>query len=256
MHHQVVQNTRRSLALATGFVIVIAAVISVVLALFGLGLVGVGIGLVLALGIAFWAYTASEATVLRLSGAAEADEVTFARLHNVVDGLCIASGLPKPRLYAIDDPAPNALAAGRNPKHALVAVTTGLLDTMNRVELEAVLAHELSQVKSGAILPASLAVTMLGLPSRVVPALLARLLPVVVGDDGDASADLSAITMTRYPPGLIAALEKLRDDTSVVQARHRAIAHLWIEAPVPGVAAAARPYPPIEERIDVLRELS
>ena len=85
------------------------------------------------------------------------------RYHNLVEGLCIASGLPKPRLYIVDDPAPNAFSTGRNPKHAAVAVTTGLLEKMNRVELEGVLAHELSHIRNYDILVMTLTVTMVGI---------------------------------------------------------------------------------------------
>ncbi len=87
----------------------------------------------------------------------------YARFHNLVEGLCIASGLPKPRLYIVDDPAPNAFSTGRNPKHAAVAVTTGLLEKMNRVELEGVLAHELSHIRNYDVLVMTLAVTMVGI---------------------------------------------------------------------------------------------
>ena len=97
-----------------------------------------------------------------MSRAQPADPSEYARLHNLVEGLCIASGLPKPRVYVIDDDAPNAFATGRNPQHAAIAVTTGLLEKMNRVELEGVLAHELSHIKNYDILVSTLAVTMVG----------------------------------------------------------------------------------------------
>ena len=98
-----------------------------------------------------------------MSRARPAPVEEFARYHNIVEGLCIASGLPKPRLYVVDDPAPNAFATGRNPRNAAVAVTTGLLEKMNRIELEGVLAHELSHVKNYDILVSTLAVTMVGI---------------------------------------------------------------------------------------------
>ena len=91
-----------------------------------------------------------------------ADPQQYQRLHNLVEGLCIAAGLPKPRVYIVDDPAPNAFATGRNPKHAAIAVTTGLLEKMNRVELEGVIAHELSHVRNYDILVSTLAVTLVG----------------------------------------------------------------------------------------------
>src|SRR5205085_1302563 len=92
-----------------------------------------------------------------------ADPVEYARYHNLVEGLCIASGLPKPRLYIVGPPAPSAFSTGRNPKHAAVAVTTGLLEKMNRVELEGVLAHELSHIRNYDVLVMTLAVTMVGI---------------------------------------------------------------------------------------------
>jgi Zn-dependent protease with chaperone function len=104
----------------------------------------------------------SDKVALAASRAKPADETEYRRYHNLVEGLVIAAGLPKPRLYVVDDPAPNAFATGRNPKHAAIAVTTGLLDTMNRVELEGVLAHELSHVKNYDILVTTIAVIAVG----------------------------------------------------------------------------------------------
>jgi heat shock protein HtpX len=236
-----------------------------------------------------------------MSRAVPADEHTYARLHNLVEGLCIASGLPKPRIYVIDDVAPNAFATGRNPKHAAIAVTTGLLDMMTRVELEGVLAHELSHIKNDDILVSTLAVTMVGMVTLaadisvrmmwwnggrrgrndqeggaapflaifglallVLSPLLAKLMQMSVSRSRESLADVSAIEMTRYPPGLISALEKLRDDTTVVHSASRATAHLWIEAPVARVEEEGRmskwnrlfdTHPPLEERIAALQEL-
>ena len=201
----------------------------------------------------------------------------------------------------IEDVAPNAFATGRSPEHAAVAVTTGLLALMNRVELEAVLAHELSHIKNDDVLVATLAVTMVGLVALigdvairmmwwnggrrgrndreggafpilgiiglaiiVLSPLLAKLLQFAVSRRRESLADVSAVELTRYPPGMISALEKLRDDTTVVAASSRATAHLWIEAPVARVEEEGRlsrwnrlfdTHPPLDERIAALREL-
>ena len=117
---------------------------------------------VVAVAMAFFSYFNSDKIALAASQAKPADESEYRRYHNLVEGLCIAAGLPKPRLYVVDDPAPNAFATGRNPKHAAVAVTTGLLETMNRVELEGVIAHELSHVKNYDILVTTIAVLAVG----------------------------------------------------------------------------------------------
>ncbi len=300
MHDQVAQNKRRSILLLVAFALVVAVVVSLILALVGLGAAGVAVGLVVGVGAAAVAYRTSDAVVLRLSRAVPADPTAHARLHNLVEGLCVASGLPKPAVYVIDDEAPNAFATGRTPKHAAVAVTTGLLDRLNRVELEAVLAHELSHIKHLDTLLATLAVTTVGLPTLVadlsirakwsnggrrghdereagsapwlgfVGSGLLALSPVLAGllrfgasPSREPHADAWALEMTRYPPGLIAALEKLRDQSTVVSASSRATAHLWIEPPVALVEAEGRlsdrnrcfaTHPPIEDRLAVLRE--
>ena len=162
MYDQVSQNKRRSILLIAGFVVLVAAVAWAVTQLLSFGAAGFGIALVIAAVTAFLAYWKSDSVALAMSRAKPADPATYARLHNLVEGLCIASGLPKPRVYVIDDEAPNAFATGRDPKHAAIAVTTGLLQKMNRVELEGVIAHELSHIKNYDILVSTLAVTMVG----------------------------------------------------------------------------------------------
>ena len=271
--------------------------------LLGYGVAGLVIALVVVLIGTFGAYWKSDAVALAMSHAKPADPVEYARLHNLVEGLCIAAGLPKPRVYVISDPAPNAFATGRNPRHAAVAVTTGLLEKMNRVELEGVLAHELSHVKNYDILVSTLAVTLVGVivvmadfslrfmwwggprsrdrqreggggPQAIfalvgialllLAPLAARLMQFAVSRRREALADVSGVAMTRYPPGLIAALEKLKDDTTVVESSSRATAHLWIESPLARTKEEGRlsrlnrlfeTHPPLEERIQALKEL-
>jgi heat shock protein HtpX len=222
-------------------------------------------------------------------------------LHNLVEGLCIASGLPKPRVYIVDDPAPNAFATGRDPKHAAIAVTTGLLEKLNRVELEGVLAHELSHIRNYDILVSTLAVTLVGavalltnfairamwwnggrvsrqgdrdgggnplaivgLVLLIFAPLIAKAMQAAVSRKRETLADVSACQITRYPPGLISALEKLRDDVTVTHAASAATAHMWIEQPMSGVGDKGKmgawnrmfdTHPPLEERIALLREL-
>jgi heat shock protein HtpX len=271
--------------------------------LLGYGVAGLVIALVVVVIGTFGAYWKSDAVALAMSHAKPADPVEYARLHNLVEGLCIAGGLPKPRVYVINDPAPNAFATGRNPRHAAVAVTTGLLEKMNRVELEGVLAHELSHVKNYDILVSTLAVTLVGVivvmadfslrflwwggprsrdrernggggPQAILALvgiallllapLAARLMQFAVSRRREALADISGVAMTRYPPGLIAALEKLKDDTTVVESSSRATAHLWIESPLARTKEEGRlsrlnrlfeTHPPLEERIQALKEL-
>ena len=142
--------------------LIIAAVAWAFHVLVGYGPVGLAVAVVIAVGGSAAAYWKSDAVALAMSRAQPADPVEYARLHNLVEGLCIAAGLPKPRLYVVEDDAPNAFATGRNPKHAAIAVTTGLLGKLDRMELEGVLAHELSHIKNYDILVSTLAVTMVG----------------------------------------------------------------------------------------------
>ncbi len=281
----------------------VALVAWAVQVLLGFGVAGLIIALVVAGVGAAVAYWKSDAVALAMSHARPADPTTYARLHNVVEGLCIAAGLPKPRIYVIEDDAPNAFATGRNPRHAAVAVTTGLLDKMTRIELEGVLAHELSHIKNYDILVSTLAVTMVGVialltdfslrfmwwggprhrddnspggggPMAVfavfgfvlllLAPVVARLMQATISRRRETLADVSGVALTRYPPGLISALEKLRDDTTVVHSSSRATAHLWVESPLARTPEAGRrvrlnrmfdTHPPLEERIQALKEL-
>jgi heat shock protein HtpX len=242
-----------------------------------------------------------------MSRAKPADEAGFRQLHNIVEGLSIAAGIPKPRVYVIDDGAPNAFATGRNPEHAAIAVTTGLIERMNRNELEGVIAHELSHIQNRDTLVMTIAVTLvgvivlladfllralwwgggggddrrgggLGAPIAIlgvilllVSPLVAQLLQFAISRQREFLADADAVLLTRYPDGLVGALRKLQEDQTVVRARSRATAHLWIESPIPRQAARGErgatkqgawvnrlfdTHPPLEMRIQALQKSS
>jgi heat shock protein HtpX len=205
---------------------------------FGFGSGALVVAAVVALLMTFGSYFASDRIALAMNHARQVEAEEHPRYHNLVEGLCIAAGLPKPRLYLIDDPAPNAFATGRNPAHAAVVITTGLLEKMDRIELEGVLAHELSHIRSYDVLVGTIAVTLVGL---VAPPLV----PLAVNRRQESLADVTGVGLTRYPPGLISALEKMREDGTTVHSA-RATAHLWIDSPLD---------PPLESRIKALREL-
>lgn len=241
---QVAANRRRATVLLAVLALVVAAVVSVLGALAGAGLLGPAIGVAAAAAVALTAYRTSTAVVLTRARARPAGPLEYARLHNLVEGLCAGAGLPTPDVYVVDNDSLNAFVAGRAPRDAVITVTTGLAERLTRIELEGVVAHLLSRVKNLDILPLTLAVTVVGPLSRVLPpAPAARLLDAAVGTRREALADITAVTLTRYPPGLISALEKLRDASTAVQPAGRAAARLWL---VNGR---------LDERIAALREL-
>ena len=300
MFDQVVQNKRRTALLISLFLILTIAVFAVVFRMMRFGSGAIVLAVLFGGGAAFLSYWLSDRIALMMSRARPAPPEEYARLHNLVEGLCIAGGLPKPRIYLVEDDAPNAFATGRNPANAAIAVTTGLLAKMNRAELEGVLAHELAHIKNYDILVSTLAVTMVGMISiisdlsmrvrwsggdrdndrdgggagallavlgvalLVAAPLLAQLMQFAVSRNRETLADFSGAELTRYPPGLISALEKLRDDQTVVSSHSRATAHLWIESPLPREKAEGRlsrlnklfdTHPPLDERIAALRAL-
>lgn len=218
--------------------------------------------------VAWWK---SDAVAIRSAGARPAEPTDHPDLHRLVEGLSLAAGVPKPRLYVVDDPAPNAFATGRNPDNAAIAVTTGLLERMDRRELEAVLAHELGHVRNGDLLTVTVAVTLAGATmlladlsrralwygggrrrrgSRegggaiaivmlvvsilvlVIAPIAAQLIRFAVSRQREYLADATAVEFTRDPVSMIRALEALKQDTTEIRTASRATAHLWIEEPL------------------------
>jgi heat shock protein HtpX len=300
VYEQIAANKRKTFYLVVLFVLLLAAVGAAVNFFIRGGVVGFVIVAVIVVASSVMSYYHSDKVALAVSHAHPADPVQYARYHNLVEGLCIASGLAKPRLYIVDDPAPNAFATGRNPKHAAVAVTTGLLDKMNRVELEGVLAHELSHIRNYDILIMTLAVTMVGMiallsdlalrvmfwtgggdrdddgnnPFGIVLAIvgfvllifapiIASLMQLAISRRREYLADASGVQMTRYPPGLISALEKLKGDDTSVQSSSKATAHLWIEEPLDKESNRGHTklnnlfstHPPLDDRIRALQAM-
>ncbi len=301
MHELIRSNKRRSVALVVGFIVVVALVGAAAGLLVGYGPAFTLFALVFSGLMAFVSYWRADRIALAVSRARRAPEQQYQRLHNLVEGLCIAAGLPKPGVYVIDDPAPNAFATGRSPDHAAIAVTTGLLEQMNRVELEGVIAHELGHIKNYDILVSTLAVTMVGAVALladwsirmmwwnggrvsrqgdrnngsnplafvgfgllIAAPIIAKAMQATISRRRETLADVTAVQLTRYPPGLISALEKLQADTTVTHSASTATAHMWIEQPMSGVGDTGKlggvhklfnTHPPLDERIALLREL-
>jgi heat shock protein HtpX len=302
VYEQISANKRKTVLLIFLFVLLLSAVGLAVDYFLRGGVVGIVIVAIIVTVSSFVSYFNSDKVALRMAHAQPADPVEYARYHNLVEGLCIASGLPKPRLYIVDDSAPNAFSTGRNPKHAAIAVTTGLLDKMNRVELEGVLAHELSHIKNYDILVTTIAVTAVGTIALIsdiglrfafwggmsdrrdsnsdsgpIGAVIAiaslailmlapfagYLMQMAMSRNREYLADASGVQLTRFAPGLISALEKLRDDQAVVHYATKATAQMWIEQPLETdenkqgskFNKLFDTHPPLEDRIKRLQEM-
>ena len=225
------------------------------------------IAVVISVAMTWGSYFKSDKIAIAVSRAKPADPQHDAQLINIVESLSIAAGIPAPRVYVIEDDAPNAFATGRNPEHGAVAVTRGLMEKMSRDELEGVVAHELAHIKNRDTLVMTIAVTLVGVivlmadiflramwfgggsrdrdsgggawPIMLVGLLLLILAPIfaqmmqfAISRRREFLADAEGVLITRYPAGLIGALEKLKGDQTVVRSASRATAHLWIEEPI------------------------
>jgi len=287
-------NKIKSAQLLFGMAILMSLVVWALLTYFG----NVGIGVVpFAVGIALlsvWgSYWASDTIVLTMTGARLITESDNKQLYDLVSEICIAAGLPVPKIAIVEDSAPNAFATGRNQDHAVIAFTTGILQVMDREELQGVTAHELAHVANRDTLVSAIAATTAGAlallsdfmirimffgggnrrnsndnnqnPIALIASLLililaplaALLLRLAISRKREALADATAVAFTRNPSGLRRALEVLDRDSTVVHQRSNAIAHIWIESPLDGSKTSRlfSTHPPLSERIATLKAM-
>jgi len=272
MYEQIARNKWKSFFLVLFFIALIFVLTWVFEVATGWGKGGLVIAIIVSLVMALGGYFASDKIVLAISRARPVTKEEYPYLYNVVEGLSIAAGLAAPRCYVIDDTAPNAFATGRNPKNSVICVTTGLLEKMNRVELEGVIAHEMSHIKNYDVLLQTLVVVMagviallsdwilrsffwgggrrskekgrggaggvgailiiVGLVMAALSPLIAKLIQLAISRRREFLADASGAMLTRYPPGLASALKKLAVDTEPLEAANKATAHLYIVNPL------------------------
>lgn len=237
-------------------------------------------------------YFTADKIALAVNGAQEVDKASAPRLYRIVENIAITDGLPTPKVYIMDDPAPNAFATGRDPQHSVVCATSGLLDIMSDTELEGVIAHEMGHVKNYDIRVMMIAFAMvtaislladivrhylwfgggrrddrrddsgsvlmlIGLVAAIIAPVVALLLQLAISRRREYLADATGALTTRYPEGLASALEKIRDRGSVLRRQNTATAHLFFTNPLSAknFAAAFSTHPPIEDRINKLREM-
>jgi heat shock protein HtpX len=283
-------NRRKTIGLLMGMGVLMWGVVYAALSYFG----GTGAGIVpIAVGISLisvWgSYYGSDKLVLTMTGAKLIQESDNPKLFDLIHEVIIASGLPMPKVAIVIDDAPNAFATGRDPDHALIAFTTGILDVMDRDQLQGVIAHELAHVANRDTLVSAVAATTAG-AIAIVSDVLARMMffggrrennnanpialvvsliililaPVAaimlksaISRKRESLADATAVSFTRNPAGLRSALEVLAADSTVVQQRSTAVAHIWIESPLDSksVSKMFSTHPPIQERIAVLKSM-
>jgi len=286
-------NRRKTIGLLIGMGVLVWLVVYAALTYFGTstaGIVPIAVGIAL---VSVWgSYYGSDKLVLTMTGAKLIQQSDNPKLFDLIQEVVIASGLPMPKVAIVVDSAPNAFATGRNPEHALIAFTTGILDAMDRDQLQGVIAHEMAHVANRDTLVSAVAATTAGaiailsdmltrmmwfgggrdrnregggnplllvvsLVILILAPLAAMMLKSAISRKRESLADATAVAFTRNPAGLRSALEVLASDSTVVQQRSTAVAHIWIESPLDAksVSKLFSTHPPIAERIAVLRSM-
>jgi len=289
MYEQISSNKRRSWLLIIFFIILLGALGYIFSTLTYFGPAGVVVALIIAGAMAFTSFYYSDKIVLRISGARPVSKDDYPYLYNSVEGLAIAAGIPPPKMYVINDSAPNAFATGRDPRHAALAITTGLLEKLSRLELEGVVAHEMSHIKNYDIRLASITVVLVGAVAllsdwllrsffwggtrdrdsdsggfgifimvagiilAILAPIIAQLIRLAVSRQREYLADANGALLTRYPPGLAGALKKLEADTEPLEVANKATAHMYIVNPLKEHANRLNnlfeTHPPLADRI-------
>src|SRR5258708_980212 len=290
MYHQITRNKRNSVIVIIGFLAVwlLGGVIAGGIGYGNSGaIVGAVILLLLGVGAAMFSYYFGSAAVLAAVGAQEADPKQYQQLYNIVQALAIGDGLPLPKVYVMNDPSPNAFATGRDPNHASVTVTTGLLQMMNREELEGVLAHEMSHIKNFDVRLLLVVTTMIGLAVLIASVfwnsfgrmrmrgqgavialaigLVFTLIAFIVGPlmqlalsrQRESLADVSGVELTRNPTGLISALQKIAQNDRPPERFNHAVAAMMIDNPSEHhgsfYSRLFATHPPLPERLTALQ---
>ncbi|PRY65000.1 heat shock protein [Glaciihabitans tibetensis] len=290
MYRAIAANKRNTVLIIGIFLIIIAA-LGYVAQLFTGGGWGITIGTILGAGVyTLIQYFAASGQALAISGARQIQKADNPRLYRIVENLAITNGLPMPKVYIIVDPAPNAFATGRDPQHAVVAATTGLLDLMDDAELEGVMAHEIGHVQNYDIRVTTMVfglvvavgfladillrlsffgggnrnsngtnpiVLALGLVSLILAPLVAGVVQAAVSRQREYLADATGAMTTRHPDALARALEKLGAYGRPVRRQNTSMAHMWISDPTkPGmIDRLFSTHPPIAERVRRLSEI-
>jgi heat shock protein HtpX len=294
IYEEISSNKWKSNLLLLAFIVLVGVLGWVFGEYMGYSSSGLVLAAIISAVMAFGSYYYSDRIVLGMSRARPVDPKQNPYLYHTIEGLSLAAGIPVPKMYIIDDTAPNAFATGRSPQYAAIAVTSGLLEKLNREELEGVIGHEMSHIKNYDIRFATLAVVMLGtvtllsdwlmrsfwwggrrrrdrgergsagaiialvaLVLAILSPLIAQLMRLAISRQREYLADASGALLTRYPPGLASALEKIAADREPLEAANKATAHLFIVNPLVDIGGKVNSlfdtHPPTAERVRRLR---
>lgn len=287
MYKAIAANKRNTVIIMAVFVGLVGAVGWAISYIYGNGDRSIALWVIgAALAYAIVQYFAASKLAVAMTGAHEIEKRDNPRLYRVVENLTIATGMPMPKVYVIDDPAPNAFATGRDPRHAIVAATTGLMDIMSDRELEAVMAHEISHVRNYDIRVSMIAfglvaaigilsdialrmlffsdrregtnpvVLIVGIVLIILAPIIALLVQMAVSRQREYLADASGALTTRDSEGLASALEKLKDHSRPMKRQNTSTAHLFFNNPLKsgGISKLFSTHPPLDERIARLRK--
>lgn len=280
MYSAIAANKRKTLLIMALFVVIISGLGWIISTLYGEPFF-LYIALAVGLGYALIQYFAAAKIALAMNGAKEIQKRDNPRYYRIVENLAITTGMPMPKVYVIEDPALNAFATGRDPNHAVVAATTGLIEVMNDSELEAVMAHEMGHVKNydirvmmivfGLVSAIGFIADMifhmmfwrdednnvnpimivLAIVAAIIAPLVATVVQLAISRQREYLADGTSVMTTRYPEGMISALKKIRDHGSAVKRQNAGTAHLFFANPLRGnkLMKLLSTHPPIEDRI-------
>ena len=296
MYNQIDSNKRRTWALIIIFAAIICALGWFISYSYDDGYLSLAIAAVFSLAMALFGYYGGDKVALWTAAAMPIQKADNPYLYNIVENLCIADGLPLPKIYLMDDQAINAFATGRDPRHASIAVTAGALQKLENEELEGVIAHELSHVKNYDIRLMMIVIVLVGIIALlsdwflrfrlfggrksdngnngsigliifaigiillILSPLIAQLIKLAISRRREYLADASGALLTRYPEGLARALEKIEKDPAILDHANNATAHLYIANPFKGnrklLAGLFSTHPPIEDRVAKLRAMA
>ncbi len=295
-HYELVSSNKQKSGIVVALFIAFIAFATYVMAIgFDYPLSIVGVAFIFSGIASFGSYWYSDKIILGISGAKEANRTEYFDFYTIAENLAASKRLPKPKLYVIEDSAPNAFATGRDPEHAVICCTTGILQKLNRAELEGVIAHELSHIDNYDIRLMSIVTILVGFVAllsdfilrstflggkkneressqlqtilliagiimAILSPIIAKLIQLAISRKREFLADSSAVAMTKNPEGLARALEKISMDREPLEAANNATAHLYIANPLKNTkghlfSGLFMTHPPVEERIKALRSL-